>query len=95
MSTDANSRADWKRAAAIAAVELVSDGMIVGIGTGSTATFRPAGADAGEVLAQAPSSRVVAQAANRETERRMDAGISQTVTGRSLCPPSQGTPMTH
>ena len=39
MSTYANSRADWKRAAAIAAVELVSDGMIVGIGTGSTATF--------------------------------------------------------
>jgi len=39
MSTDANSHADWKRAAACAAVELVTDGMIVGIGTGSTATF--------------------------------------------------------
>jgi len=39
MSTDANSQAAWKRAAACAAVELVSDGMIVGIGTGSTATF--------------------------------------------------------
>jgi ribose 5-phosphate isomerase A len=39
MSTDANSHAAWKRAAAHAAVELVTDGMIVGIGTGSTATF--------------------------------------------------------
>jgi len=39
MSTDANSQAAWKRAAAVAAVRLVSDGMIVGIGTGSTATF--------------------------------------------------------
>jgi ribose 5-phosphate isomerase A len=39
MSTDADSHAEWKRAAACAAVELVSDGMIVGIGTGSTATF--------------------------------------------------------
>ena len=39
MSTDAISQAAWKRAAACAAVELVSDGMIVGIGTGSTATF--------------------------------------------------------
>jgi ribose 5-phosphate isomerase A len=28
-----------KRAAAEAAVELVQDGMVVGIGTGSTATF--------------------------------------------------------
>ena len=65
------------------------------VGDGATATLRLAGAVAGVVLAQAPSSRVVAQAANRETERRMDAGISQTVTGRSLCPPSQGTPMTH
>ena len=42
----------------------------------------------GVVLAQAPS-RVVAQAANRETERRMDAGISQTVTGRSPLPPAR------
>ncbi|MNU39496.1 hypothetical protein D3C71_281930 [compost metagenome] len=66
-----------------------------GWATGATLTFRPAGADAGAVLAQAPSSRVVAQAANRETERRMDAGISQSVTGRSLCPAPQGTPMTH
>ena len=39
MSTDANAHSAWKRAAAQAAVELVSDGMIVGIGTGSTATF--------------------------------------------------------
>jgi ribose 5-phosphate isomerase A len=39
MSTDANVHSAWKRAAAQAAVELVSDGMIVGIGTGSTATF--------------------------------------------------------
>ena len=39
MSSGANSQAAWKRAAACAAVELVSDGMIVGIGTGSTATF--------------------------------------------------------
>ena len=39
MSTDANSHAAWKRSAARAAVELVTDGMIVGIGTGSTATF--------------------------------------------------------
>jgi len=39
MSTDADSQAAWKRAAAYAAVELVSDGMVVGIGTGSTATF--------------------------------------------------------
>jgi len=39
MSIDANSQAAWKKAAACAAVELVSDGMIVGIGTGSTATF--------------------------------------------------------
>jgi ribose 5-phosphate isomerase A len=38
MSIDANSHAAWKRAAACAAVELVTDGMIVGIGTGSTAT---------------------------------------------------------
>jgi len=38
MSTDANAHAAWKRAAACAAVELVTDGMIVGIGTGSTAT---------------------------------------------------------
>ena len=38
MSTDADSHAEWKRSAACAAVELVSDGMIVGIGTGSTAT---------------------------------------------------------
>ena len=38
MSTDANSHAAWKWAAARAAVELVTDGMIVGIGTGSTAT---------------------------------------------------------
>ena len=29
----------WKRAAAAAAVSLVTDGMIVGLGTGSTATF--------------------------------------------------------
>ncbi len=39
MSSDATSQAAWKRAAACAAVELVSDGMIVGIGTGSTAVF--------------------------------------------------------
>ncbi|MEI7782329.1 MAG: ribose-5-phosphate isomerase RpiA [Planctomycetota bacterium] len=39
MSADADSRADWKRAAACAAVDLVTDGMIVGIGTGSTANF--------------------------------------------------------
>ena len=39
MSTDANAHSAWKKAAAQAAVELVSDGMIVGIGTGSTATF--------------------------------------------------------
>jgi len=38
MSSDADSHVAWKRAAACAAVELVSDGMIVGIGTGSTAT---------------------------------------------------------
>jgi len=38
MSTAANSHAAWKRAAACAAVELVTDGMIVGIGTGSTAS---------------------------------------------------------
>ena len=39
MSTDANSHSAWKRAAAHAAVELLTDGMIFGIGTGSTATF--------------------------------------------------------
>jgi ribose 5-phosphate isomerase A len=39
MSSDADSNATWKRAAACAAVDLVTDGMIVGIGTGSTATF--------------------------------------------------------
>jgi len=39
MSSDATSQAAWKRAAACAAVELVTDGMIVGIGTGSTAVF--------------------------------------------------------
>ena len=39
MSTDANAHSAWKKSAACAAVELVSDGMIVGIGTGSTATY--------------------------------------------------------
>jgi len=39
MSSDATSLAAWKRAAACAAAELVTDGMIVGIGTGSTAVF--------------------------------------------------------
>jgi len=39
MNSDAASLAAWKRAAAYAAAELVTDGMIVGIGTGSTAVF--------------------------------------------------------
>jgi ribose 5-phosphate isomerase A len=39
MSSDATALAAWKRAAACAAAELVTDGMIVGIGTGSTAVF--------------------------------------------------------
>ncbi|NQW46820.1 MAG: ribose-5-phosphate isomerase A [Planctomycetes bacterium] len=39
MSTEANSHAAWKRAAACDAVEVVIDGIFVGIGTGSTTTF--------------------------------------------------------
>jgi ribose 5-phosphate isomerase A len=39
MNSDAAALAAWKRAAACAAAELVTDGMIVGIGTGSTAIF--------------------------------------------------------
>jgi len=39
MNSDAAALAAWKRAAACAAAELVTDGMIVGIGTGSTAVF--------------------------------------------------------
>ena len=39
MSSDATDRDALKRQAAEAAVKLVTDGMIVGLGTGSTAAF--------------------------------------------------------
>jgi ribose 5-phosphate isomerase A len=39
MTMDASKQDQWKRAAAEAAAKLVEDGMIVGLGTGSTAAF--------------------------------------------------------
>ena len=73
MATSLNTTDDDKRAAALAAVEEVRPGMLVGLGTGSTAAF--AIGRLGELVRGGLDSRAVATSLRTESMARM-AGIT-------------------